>query len=284
MKEYICDYCGKSFGSHQALGGHVVFCKKNPNCRTDEFNKKLGEKKHNGACFENYHLHCAVCGNEYVLNISKNSFNKNRYRKTYCDECSKKLTSNNTNEENRKNKISVSVKKYFNEHKPHNYGKRKTRYCKHCGTVIPDNRHDSKYCSEYCKSFAWKTGNMGGMRPNAYKKYKSGVYHSIHCDSSWELAFLLYCEDHDICVIRNTRYLTYVFNSKQYKYYPDFIINGTLYEIKGYEDPKAIEKHKQHPEVVYLDKHSMKKYLDYVVFKYGKDFIRMYDKLDKSVK
>lgn len=66
-------------------------------------------------------------------------------------------------------------------------------------------------------------------------------------------------------------------------YYPDFIIDGKLYEIKGYENNKAKAKHEQHPEVIYLDKYKMKKYLDYVISKYGKDYIKLYDRLDKQV-
>jgi len=52
----------------------------------------------------------------------------------------------------------------------------------------------------------------------------------------------------------------------------------------GYENCRAKEKHNQHPEVIYLDKYKMKKYLDYVISKYGKDYIKLYDRLDKISK
>ena len=82
---------------------------------------------------------------------------------------------------------------------------------------------------------------------------------------------------------RNHNFLRYTFENKEYKYYPDFIINGVLYEIKGYENDKAKAKHEQHPEVTYLDKQKMQKYLNYVINKYGNDFIKLYDRLDKQV-
>ena len=73
----------------------------------------------------------------------------------------------------------------------------------------------------------------------------------------------------------------YIYQNKEYKYYPYFIINNQLYEIKGYENDRAKIKHEQHPEVIYLDKIKIKTYIDYVINKYGKDFIRLYDRLDK---
>ena len=51
-----------------------------------------------------------------------------------------------------------------------------------------------------------------------------------------------------------------------------------LYEIKGYESEKDKEKRLQHPNVIVIDKNNISKYLDYVINKYGKNFIELYNK------
>ena len=144
----------------------------------------------------------------------------------------------------------------------------------------------SKFCCDECRKIYLsnnaKIHNVGGLKINSYKKYKSGTYHNIHCDSSWELAFIIYCEDHNINVKRNTKCFEYIYNDKTFKYYPDFNVNGTLYEIKGYENDKAKEKHKQYPNIIYLDKEKIKPYIDYVINKYGKNYVELYDKIDNK--
>ena len=60
-------------------------------------------------------------------------------------------------------------------------------------------------------------------------------YYNIQFDSSWELAVWIYCIDHNIPIIRNVfTHFTYedAINNK-HDYYPDFMINGKLVEIKG---------------------------------------------------
>ena len=52
-------------------------------------------------------------------------------------------------------------------------------------------------------------------------------------------------------------------------------ITGYHYFYLNYSPIMKIE------EVEYIDKYKMKKYLDYVISTYGKDFIRLYDKMDK---
>lgn len=112
----------------------------------------------------------------------------------------------------------------------------------------------------------------GGIRHGAGRG-KKGWYKGIFCDSSWELAFVIYHMDNNINIQRNTNYRTYIFENATLKYYPDFIIDGKLFEIKGYVTAKVIAKHSQHPDVVVIDKVGIKPYIDYTISKYGKDFI-----------
>ena len=269
MKEnkHICKYCGKEFKSGQSLGAHIITCKLNPNSIKIKLENKKKENFEKRNPLEEHKLQCQVCGNEYILQIRSKQFKQGKYRKTCCSKCAHKLTNLNTNLEEKNKKISKNSKHYtwlkgkiFKDGNwINNINYKEYLECPTCKKIFKNN--GDKYCCKECASIGMKLniskankGKTGGIRPNAYKKYKSGLYHGIHCDSSWELAFVIYCEEHNIELKRNTKSLHYLFEGKKFNYYPDFIINNQLYEIKGYENAKAIEKHKQHQEVIYLDK------------------------------
>jgi len=77
--------------------------------------------------------------------------------------------------------------------------------------------------------------NGGGIRKGAGRG-KSGWYKGYWCDSSWELAYVIYNLDHNIKFERNKLGFEYIYENKTHKYYPDFILeDGTYIEIKGYE-------------------------------------------------
>lgn len=298
--KHICRYCGKEFETAVKLGGHVSRCKENPKYK-DTINKILKTKQENlniNNPFEEHICKCQYCGNDYKIKLRHNDFIRGNYKKTCSSKCAHNLTNQNTDLKEKNKKISNSLKGNIPAMKGKilkdgiwvtNPNYKEILICPICGKEYKYN--GSKYCSRECSDKGRSInlskslkGKCGGLRPNAYKKYKSGLYHGIHCDSSWELAFIIYCEEHNINVERNHKYLTYIFEDREYKYYPDFIVNGQLYEIKGYENDKAKAKHEQHPEVIYLDKYKMTKYLDYVILKYGKDYIKLYDRLDKITK
>lgn len=123
--------------------------------------------------------------------------------------------------------------------------------------------------------------SYGGYREGSARNYKYGYYQGILCDSSWELAFLLYHLDNNLNIKRNTDYFEYTYNGKVHKYFPDFIIDNVYYEIKGrYFDPVE-SKLAQFPKdkmLVLLDKNKIQKYVAYAKNKYGKEFYKMYDK------
>lgn len=306
--KHICKFCGEEFETGVKLGGHVSRCKENPKYK-ETINKIQQTKQDNiniNNPIEEHICKCQYCGNDYKVNLRHNTFVKGIYNKTCSVKCAHKLSVQNTNLEEKNKNIGISLKgkptwikgmkKIIEENNINNkwtkdFNWKPYNICPICNKEFYNKKH--KYCSKECSdigrsqnlSKALKNNpKVGGLRQNAYKKYKSGWYHGIHCDSSWELAFIIYCEEHNIKVQRNNQYLTYIFEDKEYKYYPDFIIDNQLYEIKGYESKQAIAKHEQHPEVVYLDKIKMKPYIDYIVNKYGDDYIKLYDKIDKQVK
>lgn len=118
----------------------------------------------------------------------------------------------------------------------------------------------------------------GGLRKGAGRG-KNGWYKGYWCDSSWELAFVIYNLDNNINFERNKKYFEYKYKEKIYKYYPDFILNGEYIEIKGYESEKSKEKKKQFPfKLNTYYSAEMKPILEYVIKKYGNDFIKLYER------
>ena len=73
-------------------------------------------------------------------------------------------------------------------------------------------------------------------------KYKFGTYKGIHCDSAWELAFIVHMMDEGFNIQRNFEGFPYLFNGKTYYFYPDFLIDGEYYEVKGIFDTQTVEK------------------------------------------
>lgn len=122
----------------------------------------------------------------------------------------------------------------------------------------------------------------GGLRKMSGRGHR-GWYKGFYCQSSWELAFVVYCLDHQIKIERNLKSFTYIFEEKEHKYYPDFYVNEEYIEIKGYKDKKCKAKIEQFTEKLrVLEKDDMKTYVDYVTEKYGENFISLYDAGDGS--
>lgn len=107
-----------------------------------------------------------------------------------------------------------------------------------------------------------------------------GYYNGIHCDSSWELAFLIYCLEHNISIKRCNIRFKYDYNNEQHIYTPDFIINeNILIEIKGFKDKRWEEKKKCCLEnnIKIIEKEDILPYINYVKNKYGKNFTKLYE-------
>jgi hypothetical protein len=128
-----------------------------------------------------------------------------------------------------------------------------------------------------------KNPNAGGLREGSGRGLK-GWYNGIWCDSSWELAWVIYQIEHGINFRRNTEGFVYVYDNKKSKYYPDFIVDDVFIEIKGRRnynglDLKTREKINQFKgDLKVLYQPDMKVYRDYVISKYGKNYTDLYDK------
>ena len=84
---------------------------------------------------------------------------------------------------------------------------------------------------------------IGASKCGGYKERcgrgKNGWYKGIWCDSSWELAFVIYHLEHNLYIERCHDIRTYEYNGKTYKYFPDFITDDGIVEIKGYYSDKS---------------------------------------------
>ena len=266
--KHVCKYCGKEFNTGRECGSHTTCCGLNPNRITHK--KKKVEKS----------FKCEVCGNEYTIKISKRAMLLNDYRKTCSCKCAHKLSVMNTDNIQKGNKISKTLKEKFID--------KKIKICKQCGKEFNSlERGKSSFCSDRCAeihkskelSISSINNKCGGYKEGVnYKKYKQGWYKGIFCNSSFELIFVLYCLSHNIKVSRCNKVLKYTYKNKEFNYYPDFEINNKIYEIKGYMNEKAKAKHEQYPEIIIIDKNTIKEYKKYVIKTYGKNYINLLEK------
>lgn len=159
--------------------------------------------------------------------------------------CSRQCANSRERPSNVKDKISATIKETISTK---NSGKVKLKECTCivCGNTFY-NRIVRKACSDNCRKVIYKNNalnnKLGG--PSEVSSYgKRGKYKGIHCDSTYELAFLIYCLDHDIEIIRNEKPFNYLLNGKHRRYYPDFYLpkNDLYVEIKGRDIGPVYEK------------------------------------------
>ena len=116
------------------------------------------------------------------------------------------------------------------------------------------------------------------------------LYENIYFDSSWELAFYIYNKDHGNEILREPKSINFTFNNDEYNYFPDFLLNGELIEIKGDQflknntfinpfDPSKNEFMKSlyqcciDNNVKIISTKDISPYLQYVKTKYGDDYL-----------
>ena len=282
-----CKYCNREFDSYLALGGHISHCVNNPNRRKSEDYKKfqsagitaslerLNKEKENDPYrykVKEFILTCPRCGENFSIVTTQKNFDKGNH-KTYC---SRKCANGHTVSSDTKEKIGKSVSKFAEEHpkekKIHLYT------CKHCGktyTISESDCNSSIYCSAACKH-KHLSERTGGYRKGSGRG-KGGWYKGIYCDSTWELAFVIYCLDHNLNISRCKEPRKYVYNNETHLYYPDFVTDDGIIEIKGYSTDIWKAKAMQNPDIKVLYKEDIQKYLNYVYDHYTKDLESLYE-------
>ena len=96
---------------------------------------------------------------------------------------------------------------------------------------------------------------------------------------------MIYNLENNIPFERNTVGYEYYYKGNKHKYYPDYKVSNTIYEIKGFETDKDREKYKsiENLNLKILYKKDIQHMIDYVTQKYGSDYIKLYEK-DLEVK
>lgn len=163
-------------------------------------------------------MNCKLCNKE--LN--------NKTQKIFCSKsCS--ISFSNTK------RIVTEVQK--NKTKQTLMGKYNKKYCVVCNVELLKNRK-KKTCSEECLHNLRKTfkppKTPGGYRKGSGRG-KNGWYDNIHFDSTYELAYYIYCKQNGLNIERCKESYPYT-NSEGKKcfYFPDFRVEGKIIEIKGF--------------------------------------------------
>lgn len=273
-KEFVCQYCGRSnFKRKEACTRHQKYCAQNPQkikyvvqYKEDTLYCKYCDKLcKNKNSLAQHEIRCKE--NPDSISTSTNNFKE--YQEKY-GSWNKGL---NKNTDTRVLKYANTLKAGYDLGciKPTFLGKHHTSE-----TKLKLSKSRLKYIEEHPEV------KIGGYREGCAKAFKWGYYNDFRCDSSWELAFIVYCLDNGVDIKRNTQGFQYTLDNVVHLYYPDFIINNTYYEVKGKYDEVVYAKIKQFPyELVVIDGSNIDTYLVYVTEKYGNNFTETLYSKDK---
>ena len=278
---YICQFCGKEIKNKSGLTCHekyycnlstyhhdIVTYTKHKKVKCSNCNKLIDVaciKKHEQACI-----------NGYKIDIDNHNAYHLDHDDLFCKFCGKECKNKNSlvqheircrDNPNRKSYDSLATWSSINL-------KGKT---KETSDVV--RKQSEKVKKLYVEGILIRSNSGKGIG------YKCGWYKDIWCDSSWELAFLIYNLEHGVDIKRNSDAFQYKdLSGIFHTYYPDFVIGDTYYEIKGKVtgitqlkiDAVCNSGHK----IILITYSKIRKYLSYAKNKYGKMFYNLYD-LDK---
>lgn len=295
---YKCKYCGQEFQDKYKLSGHVTRCSTNPNNNVDLYcphcNKHFTMRS-------SYTRHVKYCKSNINAEKYSTTLDKNQYSCKYCGKiCVGRNSLRNHERLCRKNpeRKLITYEKCgpidgfnksgtriaWNKGKTKDTDERVLQYSCTLKTGWAEGKYKNKF-SHHTEETKHKISaiikNICSTRNYSLcGKGKRGIYHNIMCQSSWELAYVIYQEDHNVTFERNSKGFSYIYKDEERTYYPDFYLpdSNTYVEIKGYYDSKTKSKVEQFDgNLVVLQLSEMKPILEYVENKYGKDFTRLYD-------
>lgn len=153
------------------------------------------------------------------------------------------------------------------------------------GTNNAAQSKDIKYKIEQTNLKKYGCKNVAQSYEVLCKMRKKYIWNNIYFDSSWELATYIYLIDHQISFEFHPKIkFKYTFENKDHFYFPDFIIENEIIEIKNevlfnrMQIQGTIDNAKficmQQNNVKVLFRKDIKPYIDYVSVKYGKTFLR----------
>ena len=158
-----------------------------------------------------------------------------------------------------------------------NVARRKERTCLVCGGRF--FLKNTKTCSRACYRVLCQQNNA---TKKGTGRGKSGYYKGLYCNSTYELAFVIWATDWGLPIVRSEKRIEYTFRGKKKLYFPDFEIANCVYEIKGREGPGTKAKAVAAAKIgryVFIGKNKMVPYLDYVRLKFGAKVESIYPQL-----
>jgi hypothetical protein len=194
------------------------------------------------------------------------------YRITHCKDIVKKKRV-------KKERVKRVIKKpptkcvVCNADVPHIFGRRKKTCSESCLTALKRQINFNKILNGQ---------KYGGLRRGSGRG-KHGWYDNVFFDSTYELAYYIYCKSNNIKIARSTAVFNYI-NSDGYprKYYPDFQLEDTLVEIKGFETPDVILKTQSvNVPIVVLYKEDLKEIFKFVETLTGVKIEKLYTLYEK---
>lgn len=267
---FICQICRKEVKNLNGLTQHI---RKIHKLKTKDYYDKYIKTDEEGIC--------PCCG-------SNTKFNKFGYRRFCSKRCNGIYTLQQTSEnvdkriegiKNSKNiKLSHNTKTFI-EHQSKtriNYYKNKENRKKHKESLqnLPPRSKEYKELKSIQQSEII----------NTFKNLQHYYYNNEHFHSSWELAFYIYCKDHNYEITRKVDKIPYKFNEITYNYIPDFIVNGEIIEIKnpclyskllieGTKDNAKYQKMLEYKVKIITD---CSKYVSYINTIYGEKYLEKF--------
>ena len=252
MKQYSC-ICGKRFTDPQSFNGHKQGCKvhlidkygdldiyysiknKGQEQRSASVSATAKKKRESQLAVWISEKHvCERCGK-----VMSEKYGSGRF-------CSRTCANSHAHSQETRDRISRSVQssEKYQLSMQARYPKQ-LRVCCICG-----EKYTHPYritCSDKCLRERFKQNaidnKLGG--PSKVSSYgKRGTFRGIHCDSTYELAVVIYCLDHNIGILRNDKSFQYTYEGKTLNYYPDFYLpEYDMYlEVKGRDLGPVYEK------------------------------------------
>lgn len=151
------------------------------------------------------------------------------------------------------------------------------RYLKVSKALAGRKGHPWSEEAKIARSKKAKESGQGGYIPGSGRGIK-GWYKGYWCDSSWELAYIIYCLDHQISIKRCKEKRQYILRGITKNYHPDFIVEGRIVEIKGWVSEISQAKQLYNSDILFLYQENLHDVFSYVHNIYGKDFVKLYEK------
>lgn len=143
---------------------------------------------------------------------------------------------------------------------------------------VPNKSKYRKTCSKECLK---EHRSKNNARQGTYGK--CGYYKGVFCGSTWELAFLVFNLDKGNDIKRCELTFKYNLEDGGHTYFPDFIMDNIIYEVKGREYGSLVEKNESVKEagyeIVMIKKKEINPIIKIVKESYKvKNLVDLYDK------